>query len=115
MEIFIKCPKCKLVSCVDGVLAVREDLAMFRGSEHPIKCKGCQADIDTMTAFCGERTAAGVERREDPKSFWRYKSFAGGEMAGALRPNAYSCTRRSTHARGFSAQHFLTGANQFRL
>jgi hypothetical protein len=40
---------------------------MFRGSEDPIKCKNCQADMDTMMAYCGERNGPEIVRQDDPK------------------------------------------------
>ena len=49
------------------VTANKVDLAMFRGSEDLIRCKNCQADMDTMTAYRGERVGSEIVRREDPK------------------------------------------------
>ena len=50
-----------------GIPGRRVDLAIFRGSKDPVRCKNCQADMDTMTAYCGERVGGEIERREDPK------------------------------------------------
>jgi hypothetical protein len=44
------------------------DLAVFRGSEDPVKCKSCGHDMDTMTAFCGEMVGSEIVRRADPKN-----------------------------------------------
>ena len=65
--IFIKCPKCGSHSCIHGETPKREDLVVLRGSEDPARCGSCQADMDTITAFCGEQIGAEVVRREDPK------------------------------------------------
>ena len=67
VDVFIKCPKCGDHNCIDGVAPLRVDLAVLRGSEDPIKCKECQADMDTMTAYLGERVGSDIVRREDPK------------------------------------------------
>jgi hypothetical protein len=53
---------------MDGMAPKRTDLAVFRGSEDPVKCKGCGADMDAMTAFCGELEGARIVRRDDPKN-----------------------------------------------
>ena len=66
MNVFIECPKCGYQNCIDGVAPQRVDLALFRGSEDPIKCKTCQADMDTMTAYCGERVGSEIVRHKDP-------------------------------------------------
>ena len=68
MNVFIKCPECGHPNCLDEIRPTRTELAILRGSEEPIRCKNCQADMDTMTAFCGERVGSEVVRRDDPKS-----------------------------------------------
>jgi hypothetical protein len=68
LNVFIKCRKCGAQNCMDEIRPRRVDLAMFRGSEDPVKCKECQADMDTMTAYCGEWIGSQIVRREDPKS-----------------------------------------------
>ena len=69
MNVFIKCPNCGSCTCFEAIPARRADLAMFRGSEnHTVRCKFCQTDMDTMTAFVGERSGSQVLRHEDPKS-----------------------------------------------
>lgn len=65
-SVFIKCRSCGAHNCFD-VPSCRVDLAMFRGSEDPIKCKDCHADMDTMLAFCGEQIGSEIVRREDPR------------------------------------------------
>ena len=67
MNIFLKCRKCGHQHCRDGGPARRIDLALFRGSEHPMKCENCGADMDTMRAYCGERIGSEIIRHEDPK------------------------------------------------
>jgi ribosomal protein S27E len=67
MTVFIKCRKCEHVNRFYGINDTRADLAMFRGSEFPVKCKQCGADMDTMTAFCGEMVGSEMVRRDDPK------------------------------------------------
>ena len=67
MNVFIKCLKCGHQNRIEGLALNRVDLALFRGSEDPIRCKVCQADMDTMTAYCGERIDSGIEKRPDPK------------------------------------------------
>jgi DNA-binding NtrC family response regulator len=53
LDIFIKCRKCEHQNQIVGIPATRVDLAMLRGSEDPIKCKNCGAEMDTMTAYYG--------------------------------------------------------------
>jgi hypothetical protein len=67
VNVFIQCPKCGHQNCIDSVNPRRIDLAMFRGSEDPVKCTKCQADMDAMTAYCGERVGSEIVRLEDPK------------------------------------------------
>ena len=67
VNVFIECPRCGNQNRIDGVALNRVDLAMFRGSEDPIRCKACQADMDTMTAYCGEQVGSEIVRRADPK------------------------------------------------
>jgi len=67
VNVFIECPKCGNQNRIDDVALNGFDLAMFRGSEDPIRCKACQADMDTMTAYCGEQVGSEIVRREDPK------------------------------------------------
>ena len=67
MNVFIKCPTCLHENCFEEIPASRSDLAMFRGSEEPIKCRSCGANLDTMRAYIGERAGAYILRREDPK------------------------------------------------
>jgi len=66
MNVFINCPWCGHQNCIDVVPPYRVDLALFRGSEHPVKCTECQADMDTMKAYCGERVGSEIVRRDDP-------------------------------------------------
>jgi hypothetical protein len=69
INIYIRCRTCGSQNCFKEITPHRTDLAIFRGSENPIiKCKSCHADIDTMTAFCGERVGSEIVRRNDPKS-----------------------------------------------
>lgn len=67
MNIFIHCRKCGKQNCFYDVPVTRTGLAVFRGSEHREKCKGCHMPMDTMAAYCGERKGEEIERREDPK------------------------------------------------
>ena len=67
MNVFIECRKCGNQNRIDGIALNRADLALFRGSEDPIRCKVCQADMDTMTAYCGEQVGSEIVRHEDPK------------------------------------------------
>jgi hypothetical protein len=53
-------------NCFEDIPPRRADLAMFPGSENPVKCKGCHVDMDTMPAFCGERVGLEIVRRPDP-------------------------------------------------
>jgi hypothetical protein len=68
LNVFIKCRKCGTHNCMDAIPPRRVDLALFRGSEDPVKCKECQPEMDTMTAYCGERVGSEIVRLEDPKS-----------------------------------------------
>src|SRR6202049_2256813 len=36
------------------------------GSEHPIRCRKCQADMNTITAFCGELVGQEIVGHPDP-------------------------------------------------
>jgi hypothetical protein len=65
--VFLKCHRCGHVHRMDEVSLTRVDLALFRGSEETIKCKSCQAEMDTMLAFCGEQIGSELRRRDDPK------------------------------------------------
>ena len=65
-SVFIQCRTCGSENCFADIPARRNDLAMFRGLENPVTCKGCHADMDTMLAFCGERVGIDIERRPDP-------------------------------------------------
>jgi len=67
LHVFIKCPSCEHQNRIDGVPARRTDLAMLRGSEHKIRCKQCQADMDTVRAYGGELMGGEIVRREDPQ------------------------------------------------
>jgi hypothetical protein len=68
LQVFIRCRTCGLCNRFEEIPARRVDLALFRGSEDPVvKCKGCQADMNTTTAFCGEQVGSEVLRRMDPK------------------------------------------------
>ena len=40
---------------------------MLRGSEDKLKCDGCHAEMDPMTAYCGERIGSQIVWRKDPK------------------------------------------------
>ena len=65
-SVFIECRSCGIDNCFD-IPCCRVELAIFRGSEDPIKCRGCHADMDTMLAYCGERVGPEIVRREGPK------------------------------------------------
>jgi LSD1 subclass zinc finger protein len=65
--IFIRCPKCSNHTYFDGIPAARVELVLLRGSEEPVRCKHCQTDMDTLTAFHGERIGSDIVRREDPE------------------------------------------------
>jgi hypothetical protein len=67
VNVFIECPTCGYENHINGVAPNRVDLAVLRGSEGPVTCNKCQADMDTMTAYCGERVGPEIVRREDPK------------------------------------------------
>jgi hypothetical protein len=67
VHVFIKCHKCGYQNCIDDIGVHRVDLALFRGSEDPVKCRNCQADMDAITAYCGEQVGSEIVRREDPK------------------------------------------------
>jgi hypothetical protein len=67
VNVFLECRKCGHQHCIDGVPPRRVDLALFRGSEHPMPCAACKADMDTMNAYCRERVGSKIIRREDPK------------------------------------------------
>jgi hypothetical protein len=67
VNVFIKCPKCGHQNKIPGIGPSRIDLAMLRGSEDPVRCNKCHADMDTMTAYCGERIGSEIMRLEDPK------------------------------------------------
>jgi hypothetical protein len=67
MNVFIKCPKCGVQNCIEGIRPRRVDLALFRGSEELVKCTNCHADMETMKAYCGERVGSEIVRRDDPK------------------------------------------------
>jgi uncharacterized Zn finger protein len=67
VNVFINCSGCSNRNCFDEIALTRADLAMFRGSEEPVRCKKCGAAMDTMTAYCGERVGLEIMRREDPK------------------------------------------------
>jgi hypothetical protein len=65
--VYIRCPKCDTPNCFKEIPPRRVDLAIFRGSENPIiKCCACEADMDTMTAFRGEKVGTEVVHRRDP-------------------------------------------------
>jgi hypothetical protein len=66
-SIFIRCRACGTQNCFEGIPIRRVDLDAFRGSENGMKCKGCHAYMDTMSAFVGERVGVGIERRPDPE------------------------------------------------
>jgi hypothetical protein len=68
VNVFIRCPKCGNQNRIDDIRPRRVDLAVFRGSEDTVRCKKCQADMDTMTAYCGEQVGSEIVRHEDPKS-----------------------------------------------
>lgn len=71
VRVFIKCPKCGKYNCIREVMPQRVELALFRGSEDPVKCISCGAEMDTMTAFCGMQESSGSEvvRHQDPESW----------------------------------------------
>jgi hypothetical protein len=66
ISVFIRCRACGTQNCFEDIPPRRADLGMFRGSENPVKCKGCHADMDTMLAFCGERVGLEIVRHPDP-------------------------------------------------
>ena len=53
LRVFIKCPKCGKYNCIREVMPQRIGLALFHGSEDPVKCLFCGAAMDALTAFCG--------------------------------------------------------------
>jgi hypothetical protein len=65
--VFIRCRKCGTPNQFENIPVRRVDLALFRGSDHPVKCKGCHDDMDPMGAFVGERAGAEIVRRPDPE------------------------------------------------
>jgi hypothetical protein len=68
INVYIRCRKCGMPNCFENIPPRRTDLAIFRGSENPtIKCKSCHADMDIVTAFCGERVGSEIVRCGDPK------------------------------------------------
>jgi hypothetical protein len=69
VDVFIQCPKCKHQNCIEGLPRNWLDLAIFRGSEESVKCASCKADMDTMTAYCGERIGSWVDKCPDPTRY----------------------------------------------
>jgi hypothetical protein len=67
VSIFLKCRKCGPQNCFTDVPVTRVDLAMFRGSEERVKCRGCGASVDTMGAYVGARAGGEIARRPDPE------------------------------------------------
>jgi Zn ribbon nucleic-acid-binding protein len=67
VNVFIECRNCGHQNRIDDIPVRRADLAVFRGSEDPAKCRNCQSAMDTMTAYCGEQVGSEINRREDPK------------------------------------------------
>jgi hypothetical protein len=66
-NVYIRCRQCGTPNCFTEIPPRRVDLALFRGSEDPIiKCRSCHADMDTVTAFCGEQVGSEVVHRHDP-------------------------------------------------
>jgi LSD1 subclass zinc finger protein len=65
--VFLKCHGCGHIHRIDEVRPKRVPLALFRGSEKKMKCKSCQAGMDTMLAFIGEQIGSEIRRRDDPK------------------------------------------------
>jgi hypothetical protein len=68
VSVFLRCRKCGMQNCFADIPATRVDLAMFRGSEEWVKCRGCGSDMDTMGAFVGERVGGAITRLPDPAS-----------------------------------------------
>jgi hypothetical protein len=66
LNVFLKCP-CGRYHSIDGATPDRIGLAIFRGSEHRLKCNGCGTTMDTMGAFIGEFHGSEVVRHDDPK------------------------------------------------
>jgi len=67
VKVYIRCRTCGTQNCFEEIPPRRVDLALFRGAEDPtVKCRGCYAAMDTMTAFCGVKVGSDVLRREDP-------------------------------------------------
>jgi hypothetical protein len=67
ISVFIRCPACGTENCFEDIPTRRVDLALFRGSAHVTKCKGCSDEMDTIGAYCGERVGVEIERRPDPE------------------------------------------------
>jgi hypothetical protein len=67
VNVFIKCRNCGQQNCMNDIPVRRADLAVFRGSEDSVKCRNCQAEMDTVTAYCGEQVGSEIDRRDDPK------------------------------------------------
>jgi hypothetical protein len=67
INVYVQCRMCGIRNCFKEIPPRRTDLAIFRGSENPIiKCESCHADMDVMTAFCGERVGSEVLHRHEP-------------------------------------------------
>jgi hypothetical protein len=68
-KVYIRCRKCGTPNSFEDIPPRRVDLALFRGSEDPIiKCRSCHADMDTMTAFCGEQVDSEIIHHHDPNT-----------------------------------------------
>ena len=67
VNVFLNCRRCGHPNRIDGIPANRTALALFRGSEDPVKCKSCGAGMDTMLAYLGELVGSEIVRRDDPK------------------------------------------------
>jgi hypothetical protein len=70
ISVFIRCRTCGTQNRFGNIPTDRINLAMFRGSNQPVKCKACHADMDTMGAFCGEQVEGEIVRLDDPE-FWQ--------------------------------------------
>lgn len=66
LKIFIKCSRCGYHTSFPAIPIAKVDLAMFRGSENPTKCKNCETNLDTLAAFCGKQVGSEIVRLEDP-------------------------------------------------
>ena len=66
LAIILECPRCRNEYSLDRLRPTRIDLNLLRRSVLPILCKVCGSDIDTTTAYCGQRSGSEIVRLEDP-------------------------------------------------